>query len=422
MNLYIDPSTGSMLFTILVGLLGTGVYFMRNLWLKLQFMVSGGKNEKGNSDHIPIAIFSDDKRYWNVFEPICREFDRRKQTVVFMTASEDDPALKEHFDHVKCMFIGEGNKAFAKLNSLSADVFVATTPNLDVYQWKRSKHVAWYAHVLHAAHDPIGYRMFGLDAYDAVLLSGDYQIEQVRSMEKLRNLPTKELPLVGQPYMDELLKRMQQAPALPAHPTTVLLAPSWGESGMFNRYGSDIIRELLKTGYHIIVRPHPQTVKTEKELLKGIMDQFPESEDLEWNFDTDNFEVLRRSDIMISDFSGVMFDFTLVFDKPLIYTENTYNPAPYDSWWYEGELWMFKTMPKLGKNLTKETLPDLKNMIDQCLHEEKYRRAREQARAETWVHIGEGTKRTVDYLMDKYQQLTSQSAQGKNTDSEAVEN
>ena len=39
------------------------------------------------------------------------------------------------------------------------------------------------------------------------------------------------------------------------------------------------------------------------------MDQFPDSDQIEWNRDADNFEVLRKSDIMISDYSGVIFDF-----------------------------------------------------------------------------------------------------------------
>ena len=33
--------------------------------------------------------------------------------------------------------------------------------------------------------------MFGLDYYDAVLVSGDYKIRQLREMEKLRGLPEK---------------------------------------------------------------------------------------------------------------------------------------------------------------------------------------------------------------------------------------
>ena len=105
MKLYIDPGTGSMLFTILIGLIGAGFYSARMLIIKLRFRLSGGKAEL-NRSKIPLAIFSDDKRYWNIFEPICRELDKRGFDVVYLTASEDDPALNNPYAHIKAEFIG----------------------------------------------------------------------------------------------------------------------------------------------------------------------------------------------------------------------------------------------------------------------------------------------------------------------------
>ena len=143
MKLYIDPGTGSMLFTILIGVLGTGVYLLRNAFVKLKFLFSGGaKAKQAAEQRIPFAIFSDSKRYWNNFEPICDEFEKRKLPIVYYTASPDDPALKKESEYVKAEFIGEGNKAFSKLNYLKADILLSTTPGLDVYQWKRSKDVS----------------------------------------------------------------------------------------------------------------------------------------------------------------------------------------------------------------------------------------------------------------------------------------
>ena len=45
MKLYIDPGTGSMLFTILIGVIGAGVYSLRMLLIKLRFILGGGKAE-----------------------------------------------------------------------------------------------------------------------------------------------------------------------------------------------------------------------------------------------------------------------------------------------------------------------------------------------------------------------------------------
>ncbi|MBO5140626.1 MAG: CDP-glycerol glycerophosphotransferase family protein [Peptococcaceae bacterium] len=407
MMLYIDPGTGSMLFTVLIGIIGAAVYSVKTFWMKLKFVLSGGKAEK-NKDKIPFVIFSDDKRYWSVFEPICREMDQREIDVVYMTASPNDPALNNSYDHIKAEFIGEGNKAFAKLNFLNASVVLSTTPGLDVYQWKRSKDVDYYVHMLHQPNEVTRYRMFGVDYYDALMLSGEHQVRDIRALEQKRNLPAKDIIKIGIPYMDEMAARLKAAPPVPLHPRTVLLAPTWGPNAMFSIYGGALIEELLKTGYHIIVRPHPQSFISEKKLMDQLMQQYPESAQLEWNRDNDNFEVLRRSDILISDFSGVVFDFALVYDKPVIYTDPQFDLGPYDAWWLDTPLWTLSALPRIGRELTEKDMGNLKALIDSCIKDEKYAAGRQSVKAETWEHTGYAAERAIDFLLRKYDEVTAE--------------
>jgi len=404
MRLYIDPGTGSMLFTVLLGIIGAAIYSIRMFVMKMRVKLSGGK-VKMNANRIPFVIFSDHKRYWTVFEPICREMEQRGKTVVYLTASEDDPALTCGYSHIKAEYIGSGNKIYARLNCLNAAIVLSTTPGLDVYQWKRSKEVKWYVHIPHAASEIVLYRMFGIDYYDAVLLSGQYQAEDIRALEALRGLPAKELHMIGIPYMDNMAARLaKEGEALP-HPRTVLLAPSWGPSALFGVYGSKIIDVLLKTGYHVIVRPHPQSFQSEKAMLDELMAAYPPSEQLEWNRDTDNFDVLRRSDILVSDFSGVIFDFTLVYDKPVIYTDPDFDLAPYDAWWLKKPLWTVSALPRIGCRLTDDNMEDLKHLIDECLSDPRYAAGRREVKAETWEYVSQGAVRAADYLIAKYDEL-----------------
>ena len=202
-----------MLFAILIGLIDAARYTLRSGLVKLRFWLSGVKKTKLEQAKIPFIIFSDDKRYWNVFEPVCRELTKRNIPIKYMTGSADDPALKCAYKNFKAEFIGSGNKGFAKLNFLRANIVLSTTPGLDVYQWKRSKDVDFYVHILHAPTEVAAYRMFGLDYYDAILISGNFQVKQIRYLEKLRNLPNKETYHIGIPYMDEMLKRLKASMA-----------------------------------------------------------------------------------------------------------------------------------------------------------------------------------------------------------------
>lgn len=410
--LYIDPGTGSMLFAILIGIIGTLNYLLKNGIVKLRFILSSGKKVETNLDKLPFVIFSDDKRYWNIFEPICREFDKRGVDLVYMTASPDDPALRNPYEHIKGEFIGRNNKAFARMNFLNAGIVLSTTPGLDVYQWKRSKDVQYYVHILHSAGGVLGYRMFGIDYYDALILSGEHQIQEVRDLEKLRNLPEKEVIKAGIPYMDEMVKRLEGTPKKRSVEYTVLLAPSWGKSSIFSKYGSSILEVLLKTGYHIIVRPHPQSFISEEEMIEKIMQEFPASEQLEWNRDNDNFDALNRADILVSDFSGIIYDFALAYDKPVIYADTEIDDSPYDAWWLDTPYWSFATLPRVGEKLTADNLGRLKEIIDDCIENPKYTEGRKEAREETWEYRGEGARRAVDYLLNKYEELTKASGVG----------
>ena len=405
MRFYIDPGTGSMLFTILIGVLGAAFYSARMLFIKLRYRLGGGKVEALDKK-IPLVIFSDGKQYWKVFAPICKELSARGQEVVYYTMSEDDPALSANLPGMTAEFIGEDNRAFTKLNFLKANVVFSTTPGLDVYQWKRSKDVDFYVHIPHASNDITLYRMFGIDYYDSILLSGDYQVKQIRQMEAKRELPAKDLKLVGIPYMDDMAARLDSVGKAEAHERTVLLAPSWGDSALFGVYGGKIIEKLLETGYHVIVRPHPQSFKSEKELMDKLMEKFPNSDKLEWNRDSDNFEVLRRSDILISDFSGVTFDFSLIYDKPVIYTTPNFDLGPYDAWWMEEPLWTTTILPHIGAELTEDKMDSLKELIDTCIEDPRYAEGRKKAKAETWANAGAGAKAVADYLQEKLATLT----------------
>ena len=399
---YIDPGTGSMLFTIFIGLISVFVYFFRSLMVKIKYSFTGKISDNSNS--IPFVVYSDDKRYDSTFKPILDEFEKRKQELVYYTQSIDDDLLKENYEFVKREYIGDNNRSFGKLNMLNADIVLSTTPSLDVYQWKRSKDVKYYVHVLHAASDVTLYKMFGIDYYDALILSGQFQVQQVRQLEKLRNLKEKELVILGVPYLDELLKKAKKSKTK-AKETTVLLAPSWGDNAILNKYGESIIDALIKTGYKIIIRPHPQSYKSEKTMLDNLMNKYPTNKQLSWNNDNDNFDALSKADILISDFSGVIFDYALVFNRPVIYADTSFDKGVYDAYWLDEELWTFKALEKIGKKLKNEDIKDIKSLIDECLKSKTLQKGIENIKDECFANQGKSAKLIVDYLIAKRDSL-----------------
>ena len=400
--LYIDPGTGSMLFAALIGIFSTLLFFFQKLWIKFKFVLSGGRiKDKTSDEKLPYVIFSEGKSYWNVFKPVCEEFEKRGIDCEYYTADEKDPALEQGYEHVHCTFIGDGNKAFARLNMLNARVLLATTPGLEVYQWKRSRNVGKYVHIFHSLDEGTAYRMFGLDFYDSVLLVGDFQERYIRKLEELRGIPQKDLQVVGCTYMDGLLaRRDKEGEAKPAEKQrTVLLAPSWGEISVLNRYKEKLIDALLATDYKVVIRPHPQSFKVEMDILQPLMDKYGDK--VEWNRDADNFDILNRSDILISEFSSVVFDFAFVFDKPVLcFAGGQSDMAPYDAAWIDEEPWKQQVFPKLGKMITEEDFGSFQSMMDELVESTEYQKSRDDLRDASWQNRRHSAEGIVDYLVE----------------------
>ena len=409
MLLYIDPGTGSMIFTLLLGLVSVIYYLVQSLVIKAKHSVRGGRSLKDASNHIPYVIYTDSKRYWNVFKPICDIFEKNQVRLVYWTSSPDDPGLSENYEYVERKYIGDINKAVTRLNFMNAGICLSTTPGLGVYQWKRSKNVMWYAHIGHALGDMSLYRMFGLDFYDAVFLTAGYQEEEIRTLEKLRGLPEKDIPVAGLSYMDTMRQRYDKdkQPASERNPDnlTVLLAPSWGKSSILSRYGSEFIESLVNTGFNIIIRPHPQSLTSDKDVLKPIQEKFPENDKLKWNYDNDNYNVLSKADIMISDFSGVIFDYALVFDRPVIYADTSYDNSPYDACWLDRKPWIFESLPKIGVKLDQKDFSDMKRVILDAINNEQLKIGREEVRKTGWQNIGACAETVAEYMQNKYAEL-----------------
>lgn len=405
MSLYIDPGTGSMIFSIVTGVVAVAYFMLKSIWIKIKFLIVRGRVSRQDTMARSIVIYSEGSRYWGVFQPVLAELEKRKELVYFYTSSQDDPFFQEGFEYVKGEYIGEGNKAFARLNRLEADVCLMTTPGLDVYQLKRSKGVGHYAHILHAPTDATGYRLFGLDYFDSVLLSGEYQKYHIRELEKKRNLEEKDLVVVGCPYLDVMESKISSLKENEEDDFTVLVAPSWGNNGILSKYGKQLLDPLVDTGFHIIVRPHPQSRISERDILTTLMKRYQEQPKLEWDFSLENLESLNKADIMISDFSGVMFDFCFLFDRPFMYVNSDFDARPYDSWDTDEKPWKFRILPEIGIELREEEFCNLEQVLINATCNESLQSNRRRAKDETWQYRGKSGDRTCDFLLAKRDEL-----------------
>lgn len=406
--LYIDPGTGSMLFSILIGAAATLFFLGKAAILKLKLLFSAKKNGVATTDtnYKKYVVYNEGMQYWNVFKPVCDEFEKRQIELTYYTSAEKDPCFEQNYKYVKPEFIGEGNMAFVRLNMLSAGVVLMTTPGLQVYQLKRSKNVKHYSHVLHMPNDATTYRLFGLDYFDSVLLTGDYQKTDLQYLENARNITKKELVTVGCSYLDILAEKIKSIPEEDNHNFTVLVSPSWGSVGVLSKYGEKLLDPLAKTGWNIIIRPHPQSKKSEKEMLDRLEARYKDNANIVWDYERDNIYSLKKADIMISDFSGIIFDYTFLCDKPVIYVADNIDLRPYDAYDLGKELWQFETLKKMGIKLDENNFENIAEVIKNASDSKELSEQRKFAKETAWMNIGNAGKNIVDFMIQKEESLS----------------
>ena len=399
---YLDPGTGSMLLSVLIGLLSSAYFLMRKLpaLFRAVLFKATGKGKLLERKHI--AIYGETANYWGTFRPLLEEFGRRGEAVEYLTSSENDPCFKADLpDCITCRYIGTGNTAYTTLNFLEADALVLTTPGIDVLQIRRSKGVKKYIHVVHSLSDIHSYKLFAFDYYDAVLCSGQYQADSLRLLEAQRGTQTKELPLVGCPYMDALAaRREREKDSVKPEGNCVLVAPSWGKNGMLTRYGAAVPRFLAEAGYKVILRPHPQSFISEKPLMEQLQRELAGFDNIEWDRNPDGFASLSRASVMVSDFSGVVFDFAFVFLRPVVTLAYELDRRGFDAFNLQHPSWESKAVAELGHRLDPVELDQLPGIIEKLTSDNTFPERILRIREASVANFGHSASPVVDAILN----------------------
>jgi hypothetical protein len=398
---YIDPGTGSLLFSALFGIIGTLFFLSKALLIKLKtFSFADKINKKENISKAKIIIYGEDKRYYNVFKPIIEELINLEIPTIYYSSSYDDKIFEIKSDFLKSEFIGTGNKAYAKLNFIEADICLMTTPNLDVFQLKRSKGVKKYVHITHSSAETSTYCLYSLDFFDAVFLNGEHQIRDIRELENKRNIIIKDLYVVGNPYLDELSKMKETITKENNNKKTILIAPSWGMNCLFRRFGEKLLDNIVNSDYNIIIRPHPQSLISDKDIIDKFQNRYKYKNNVEWDFNRVNIYSLSKADIMISDFSGVIFDYAFLFEKPVIIPSFTFDKRGTDAIEIDEEVWTFETIPKISFKLDENNFSNISQIIEDSINNETLKNNILKAKEEAYMYEGQASKRAAQFLND----------------------
>lgn len=363
---YLDPGTGSMLVSALVGIVATLFFLLKGIYYKgTSFFYSLIGHTRARQKE-SIVFWSEGKTYWNTFRPVLEALSARGEACTYLTSDEKDPGLACALPGVSARHIGTGNKAFSTLNMLEADVCALTTPGLDVLQIRRSPGVRHYTHIVHAITDAALYKLYSFDYYDSVLCSGPHQMKSLRALEEKRGTQAKSLYECGCPYLDVMAARRDSLPREAARTDgklRILVAPTWNTNGLLTRYGLSLLEPLARSGHEIIIRPHPQSRVVEKDMLDRLATALAPYRNVSWDNEADGLPTMNWADVLISDFSGIVFDFAFLMERPVLTMNFEMDLRGLDGNDLPWPAWELGVLDSLGRRITLEDIPHLPEII-----------------------------------------------------------
>ncbi|WP_298069799.1 hypothetical protein [uncultured Mailhella sp.] len=87
---YLDPGTGSMLLSAMIGILATLLFFIKSIWYQGIgfFYTLAGKTH--HREHTSLAFYCEGKQYWNTFKPVLAALSEKGEPCTYLTSDEED--------------------------------------------------------------------------------------------------------------------------------------------------------------------------------------------------------------------------------------------------------------------------------------------------------------------------------------------
>ena len=272
-----------------------------------------------------IVIYSESGQDWHQFSGLIGHLNQILACkICYVTSDKSDPGISHVDENFHAIYLPEGlfRTIFFQVNQ--SDVFILTMMDLGNMQLKRSLHPVHYVYLFHSmgsTHMVDNENSF--DHYDSLFCAGPHQEAEIRKREEIKHLPAKHLFDYGHPRLEEVIDQGKTY-RLEKHDggnRTVLIAPTWGDTSIFNTCGRELIAVLLDVGYHVIMRPHHQSSRQTPQVIAALQHRYAAHQRFEFIDRMDETDSILRSDILVSDWSAMAMEYAMGLEKPVLFID-----------------------------------------------------------------------------------------------------
>lgn len=268
-----------------------------------------------------VVVYAESRHYYQYFEKLITDLAKTEANICYITSDAKDPLLVNAPQKVKVIYV----KWFLifLFSRIRADVLIMTMPDLGTFYFKRSPDVGCYLYLFHAAvstHQQYNHQAFF--NYDAIFCTGNYQEKEIRKGEELYHLHQKEIIPYGYPLLDQIKSKSGLSNQKNIDEELVILvAPSWYNECIFETCLEELLQQLVKLPYKIILRSHPEYEKRRKNSLKKIKQLIRNYSTIQLDNLPNVIDRIPDADILITDRSGIAFEFAFGIGRPVLFID-----------------------------------------------------------------------------------------------------
>ena len=157
---------------------------------------------------------------------------------------------------------------------------------------------------------------------------------------------------------------------------------------MLRRFGMGILVPLLEHDFEVTVRPHPQSYIVEQEMLTELQTALSVYQNIKWDSNPDNFDSLSEADLMVSDISGIMFDYSFLFARPVISIEFEPDWLGTECFDMDSRAFELTVLDRIGRQIGSADIPSLPDIAHEILASPKTAAQIESLREKMTVNFG----------------------------------
>jgi len=343
-----------------------------------------------------VVFYAENEASMNHFRTLITELTgKMNQQICYITSVKNDPIFLSTNNNIISFYIGEGTVRTKFFLTLKAKILLMDMPDLNTYHIKRSKvypvHYIYLFHSIFSIHSYL--RKGALDNYDTIFCVGPHHVNEIKSTEKFYGLKSKKLVEYGFGRLDTLLQEKENfVKKNPNLKNLVLITPSYGKENLLQKYGIELIDLLLESNFMVLLRPHFRTLNDSKKLINSIIEKFGDNPKFIFEDGVIPSEYFQNSICMISDWSGISFEYAFTFERPAVFIDvpkKILNPDSNDISLTPIEI-SFRN--KLGYVVSPNELKIIPKLINDIDQRDKFSEQIQKIRSDTIFNIGGSAK------------------------------